>query len=241
MDQKIIEIMKNLGFEEREIKIYLSLLKNNSQTALQISKDIRIDRTTTYDILERLIDKGIISITIKNKIKNFSVIKPKELLLLFKEKYSSLENILPELTKIFKKSEKTQVKCELFQGREGIRTVIKNFLENYKDYKVIGIRKEYEEIIGYLNDQGILKLDQSKIKEIALVEKGAKFKKLKHGIYKYLNKKMCSPITTMIHGEIIIFFIWKEPYFAIKIENKSFSKAQEEYFDILWKLAESKQ
>ena len=63
---KIIYVLKNLGFEDKEIKIYLYLIKNPNSTVLQISKNIGIDRTTIYDILERLITKGIVSFIIKN-------------------------------------------------------------------------------------------------------------------------------------------------------------------------------
>jgi homoserine dehydrogenase len=34
--------------------------------------------------------------------------------------------------------------------------------------------------------------------------------------------------------DVVVFFIWEEPYYAIVIENKSFRNAQEEYFDLLW-------
>lgn len=183
-----------------------------------------------------MINKGVVSSTIKNKTKHFNALKPKELLIYFKEKYSSLEKILPELNKLASQ-EKEQIKCELFQGKAGLKTVLKDLIDSKKDYKTIGIRKEYEEILEYFNEQGILKLDSIKVKERAIVEKGQKFKKLKQGIYKYLDQKLLSPVTTLIYGDKIAFFIWQQPYFAIRVENKTFSKAQEEYFNLLWKIA----
>ena len=41
------EILIDLGFEDREIKVYLALLRDNTRPAFQISKETRIDRTTT--------------------------------------------------------------------------------------------------------------------------------------------------------------------------------------------------
>ena len=230
---KIYGILKNLGFEEKEIKIYLVLIKLGDAAALKISQEARIDRTTTYDILERLIGKGIVSSYVKNNSRTFSAISPNKLLIHFKEKFSSLESILPELNKIAtEKSEK--VKCELFVGKEGLKAVGKDLVNTAKEYRVIGIRKEYEEILGYFNDQSILKLDSFKAKEIAIVEKGAKFIKLKNGAYKYLDKKLLSPVTTLIYGNKVVFFIWKEPYFAVSIESTELARAQTEYFNILW-------
>ena len=231
------EIMEHLGFKDREIKIYIALIKEGLLTAFQISKETRIDRTTTYDVLERLIDKGVVSTLMKNKTKHFKALAPEELLQYFREKYSSLEKIIPELNAISKQT-KEQIKCELFQGKDGLKTVLKDLINAKKDYHVIGIRKEYEDILSYFNEQGILKLNELKVKEIAIVEKSAKFKKLKQGIYRYLDGKLISPITTLIYGNNVIFFIWVEPYFAIRIDNKYFREVQEEYFTLIWNAAQ---
>jgi len=174
MDNKIKSVLEELGLEEREINIYLTLISNQNLTALQISKHTRIDRTTTYDILERLMNKGITSSFIENKIKHFKALTPKKLLVHFKEKFSSLENILPSLNQIRDKS-KNPVSCELFQGKNGLKTLLRDFIESNTNYKAIGIRKDYEEILGHLTDQLILRLDNLNVKEMAIVERGAKF------------------------------------------------------------------
>ena len=234
---KIFEILKDLEFDDREIKIYLTLLRLGVSPALKISKEAGIDRTTAYDVLERLIIRGIVSSYVKNKSKQFSALTPEKLLSYFKEKYSSLENILPELKKISNQTPEI-VKCELFYGKEGLKSVGKDIVNNTKEYRVIGIRKEYEEILGDFNEQAILKLDQFKAKEMAIVEKNAKFTKLKNGEYRYLDKKLISPVTTLIYKNKVVFFIWKEPYFVVSIDNVQLAKAQREYFNFLWKIAQ---
>ncbi len=238
MDKELHEVLKDLGFKDKEIKIYLALLKEESLTVLQIGKEARIDRTTIYDVLERLIDKGVVSSSVKNKTKYFTALNPNELLIHFKEKYSSLEKILPELNKLSTKS-KPKIKFNLFQGKEGLKSVINELIEEKTDYKVIGMKKEYEEILSYFTKNALLKLNQSKVKEIAIVGKEAKFKKLRNGIYRYLDEALLSPITTLIYNDKVIFFIWIEPYFALSIENKEFRTSQEEYFNLLWKLAKN--
>jgi sugar-specific transcriptional regulator TrmB len=229
------EVLREMGFEEREVKIYLLLLKEGDLPALAISRKTEIDRTTIYDILEKLSNKGIVSVYIENKAKKFKALTPEKLLVFFKEKYSSLEKIIPELNKIIN-YEKDKTTCELFTGKEGLKSVLKDLISIKKDYKVIGIRKEYEDILGYFNNQGVLKFDEFNVKEKAIVEKGTEFKKLKKGDYRYINEKL-SPVTTLIYNDTVVFFLWTEPYFAFRIINKTFRKAQEEYFDILWKIA----
>lgn len=235
MNQEINNVLKDLGFEEREIKIYLVLSKEGNQTALQISKQANIDRTTTYDLLEKMIQKGIASSKIINNSKHFSTLSPNQLLTYFKEKYSSLEKIIPKLN-ILNETPEEKVNCELFQGLNGLKTVLKDLVNSKKDYRVIGIKKKYEEILNYFNEQGVIKLNDFNVKEIAITSKDEKFKKVAKGNYKYLDS-LSSDITTLIYGETVVFFIWKEPYFAIKIKNEEFVKGQEEYFNLIWKIA----
>ena len=237
---RVSEILKDLGFEEREIKIYLALLRLNDSPALKISKEIGIDRTTTYDILERLITKGIVSSYIKNNSKHFSSLTPEKLMTYFRDKYASLENILPELNKISNQTPEA-VKCELFYGLEGLKSVCKDIVKNAKEYRGIGsFRKEYEEVLGYFNEQAILKLDQFKAKEYAIIDKNAKFVKLKKGEYRYIDQRLISPVTTIIYNKKVVFLVWKEPYFAVRIENEQIMKAQTEYFNLVWKHANKK-
>jgi len=155
------------------------------------------------------------------------------------EKYSSLENVLPDLNNITDKS-KEIVRCELFQGVNGLKVVLKELLESNLEYKVIGIRKEYEEILSYFNDSGILKAEELKVKEKAIIERGSIFTKTKNGMYRYLDKDSLPPVTTLIYKNVVLFLIWKEPYFVIRIENKDFTKTQEEYFNLMWKIAKTK-
>ena len=70
---------------------------------------------------------------------------------------------------------------------------------------------------------------------MAIAKKDEKFRKLKKGKYKYLSETLSSDSTTLIYGNTVVFFIWKEPYFAIRIKNKEFVKGQKEHFNFLWK------
>ncbi|MDA3836125.1 MAG: hypothetical protein PF542_00725 [Nanoarchaeota archaeon] len=233
---KLISVLIEHGFEERSAKIYLYLLKNDDSTALEISKGVNIDRTTVYDLLEKLFSKGLVSSLQMNGSRRFRALGAEKLLVHFKEKYDSLEGILPDL-KNLELETVDKVSCEFFIGRDGLKIVLKDLINCGKDYKVIGIRKEYEELLGYFNEQGIIKLENFNVKEIAILEKGSNVKKVKGGKYRYLDKKLMSPITTLIYGDYVIFIIWNEPYYSVRIKSDSFVNGQLEYFDLLWGIA----
>jgi len=237
--KKIKEILKNLGLENKEAQIYLTLLKKGELTALQISRTTGLERTSIYDILAKLGEKGITATIQKNNTKTFKAIEPKELLLLFQEKYTSLEKILPKLNKLQQtKTENTT--CEFFTGKESLKTVLRNLIESKQNYFAIGLKQEYEDLLGYFINQGILKVNENKAKETVLVEEGTKFTKTKNGKYKFISKELSSNTTSIIYENTVIFLLWTQPYFAIRIKNKDLAKAQKNYFDLLWKTANTK-
>ena len=95
---------------------------------------------------------------------------------------------MPSLEEISKPNTKEKLKCEIFQGLEGLKTALKDLVKAKTDYKIIGIKEEYEKILGYFNEQGTIKLNQSKVKEEAIIEEGVIVKKLKNSIHKKIKK-----------------------------------------------------
>jgi len=55
------EILRQFGLREKEIKIYLSLLKLGTSSVRKVSSESRINRGTSYDVLKDLIKIGLVS------------------------------------------------------------------------------------------------------------------------------------------------------------------------------------
>jgi len=64
------EELMEIGLDEHEAEVYLFLLKNKNQTANEISKEMKINRSVVYSILERLIRKGLVSYVLINNVRN---------------------------------------------------------------------------------------------------------------------------------------------------------------------------
>jgi sugar-specific transcriptional regulator TrmB len=65
-----IELTK-LGLTEGEAKVYLALLKLGSSTVGPIVKKSKVAYSNIYEVLERLISKGLVSFIKKEKTKYF--------------------------------------------------------------------------------------------------------------------------------------------------------------------------
>ena len=62
MEYKILE---KLGLTETESKIYMILLRLGSTHVTPVIKKAELHRATVYDVLDRLIEKGLVSYIIK--------------------------------------------------------------------------------------------------------------------------------------------------------------------------------
>lgn len=233
-----MEILKKIGFEEREISTYLELLKSGKLTATSVSEKTGIDRSTIYRILNGLIKKGFVNSFVRNNVKYFGACDPGILLKYASEIKLEMEQKLGEL-KNLKICEKTKAKVEVYEGKEGAKSVLKDILKTGKDYFVFGYDCQFKKVFPetYL-EQYLRQLKEKKITEMMLVKEGTKIPEeyMSQTTLKFLPKDMISPSTLLIYGNKIAHIVWIEPYFIIVIENKEISDSMKNYFDLLWKI-----
>ena len=123
------QILQNIGFTDKESRIYLASLEIGSAPASDIAKKAQLNRVTAYEILKKLVHQGLARTYIKNKIKYFSVIEPKILLNKQKDYLSNFEKSLPELESVYKKSP-NKPKISFYEGPEFLKNVYEATLNN---------------------------------------------------------------------------------------------------------------
>jgi HTH-type transcriptional regulator, sugar sensing transcriptional regulator len=74
-DIAIMDIIKKAGFSEYEAKCYLALLERDSMSVNDIAKLAGIPRPSTYDVLEQLMAKGLVT-AIPGKTKRYAAADP---------------------------------------------------------------------------------------------------------------------------------------------------------------------
>jgi len=120
----IHEKLKQAGLTGNQTKVYLELTKKGELSANQLSKNLGLDRTLTYTILNNLVEKGQISHITKENKKFFKVANPENLLNPIKSKEVIILDLIKELSKI-KSKEQIETDINIYEGREGIRTLMK--------------------------------------------------------------------------------------------------------------------
>lgn len=141
MEAQVEEILSDIGLSEKEIIIYLVLLKIGEETASRISEIADLNRVTTYSILKSLTEKGFCSSYDKNNIQYFKSVTPESILGLLEEKKKRFGLILSQL----KQQEKKVVdkpEIAIFEGKRGIASLMALILEDAENKK---------EVLGYGN------------------------------------------------------------------------------------------
>lgn len=128
--------LKKLNFSDKEAKVYLALLELGEAPVQKIFEKAKVNRATTYIVLEALQKRGVVSTVEKDKKTVFAAESPRALLKLFraqeqelKEKQNEFKKTLPELEALFNLSaEKPTVK--FFAGPGGVRAVREDILQS---------------------------------------------------------------------------------------------------------------
>lgn len=130
----LISELEKIGLSEKEARVYLAALELGHTPVQAISKKARVNRATTYVILDTLIKKGLCSTYQEGKKTRYIAESPQTLGTLFaikkkeiEEKQKHLEQVLPQLKSIYNVQEGKPV-VRFFEGKEGLVTMINELL-----------------------------------------------------------------------------------------------------------------
>ena len=241
MEEKFFEILESIGLHKNEIIIYFDLIKVGHSSAHEVSNRTKIHRPNVYDILEKLIKKGIVTQSIEDNVKIFYPVSPQNLLNYLKQKEYDLKKIIPEIEKIHSHPpEKRRV--TMSEGIKSFRIILNDLLEKNEPIYVYGIPKGVSEIIGgFIEDFHERRMKKGIImKHIYNKDAQERMKflnKLDYTEAKFFPSNYNTTITTLICGDTVLLNFWEDPISTIVIENKAVAEAYKKYFDILWEEA----
>jgi len=187
------EELENIGLTKSEVAVYVTLLKIGQSSTGKIVKNAKISSGKIYEILEKLIDKGLVSFILINNVKHYKSSDPKEIKKYITKKKQEIERkeleinkLLPQLSNL-KKSSKKEYSAEIYMGFNGIKTAIMESLENIKsEYLSLGgsslRNKEY--MIMWNQVFNILSKKKIKIKNILSDTSEKSMKELKQFSFK---------------------------------------------------------
>tara|TARA_Y100000310_G_C20685833_1_gene818910 strand:- start:542 stop:1303 length:762 start_codon:yes stop_codon:yes gene_type:complete len=232
--------LEKLNFTVNESKVYLTLLKIGPSMAGAIAKEAKLDRSSTYNALKLLTERGIVSTIHETKRSIYVPSNPKKILDYFQEKEEIAKRIIPSLEQQYK-TKKEKGSFLFFQGYKGLKTVFQDILDNVgknEEYLVMSSEGLFTERMPYYAPIFRKRKLSKKIKtKMLLREDREKKTKSKHTEYRKLPSDVISPASINIYDGKVAIFMWKETPEAILIEDKDVSQTFKNYFNFIWKNA----
>lgn len=131
--QQLEKDIEKLGLSTKEAKVYIALLDLGRGNVTKIASRAVINRTTTYDILSGLTEKGLVMVSGYEPKQEFEALPPERVIdYLFneqqkiEEKKKSARDIVPRLAAMFNKSDRPKV--VFYEGTGGLEKAYEDTL-----------------------------------------------------------------------------------------------------------------
>lgn len=247
------EILSQIGLTDSERKVYLALLELGDSTRGEIVNKSKVAGSKVYELLEKLQEKGLVSIYSQNKIKHFKPVNPKQILNYIEIKKNEIlsiekdaNNILPMLLGKFNASKENQ-EVELLTGIHGLEIIFREQIDIMKKGEtcyVIGGTKGSDEVavqaffekIHLLREQKKIKTRMLfNLKQKSSTEKLYSTKKYPQTETRFIEHS--SPVAINIYKDRTAIIIFGKEISTIIIKSQDVANSFMEYFNILWKIA----
>lgn len=233
-----------MGLDGKEAQVYLSLLEIGEASIAKITKKSGVKRTTVYNAIEALKEKGLVSATIKKQGILYLAEDPRKLEQKLNEKMLSLKNILPELLSISNFIDK-KPKIRYFEGIEGIKEVYRDTL-NYPGQETLAWASQ--DAVKYFESDWLWKnyLPQrieKKIWQRAIVPDNPEIREFTTENQKHLRRTKFIPKDRMpfeveinLYGDQKIAVMSFEEKLGLIIESKKIYNTLKNIFEIMWEM-----
>lgn len=252
--KSIEKFLIDFGLNEKEISIYLALLRSGPSTVMDISRDTAIKRSTTHNTVEELIKKGLVTQTNYGERRMVVAEDPEKLNFLLDQKkwqlkqisdalpqaISQIYNIVPDIKST------TDVEVKYYEGSSAIRSIYREVLKTNELRSYVNINKIFEvfpenpQLFPAEVDKGHLKMWEI-IEDSPTSREYIKTVDKKNYKYKTFSDKWNSKMFfdyMIFKGHIVIISAEGQPATvkAVMIINDSIYENAKLLFDMMWDL-----
>lgn len=247
----INELLKQLGFGDKEIAVYLALLQHGKITPASLAKIVGLNRSTVYSVAKELARKGVIAEDLGTKTLYLIAKPPQNLQVLaqkeekdLEEKKNIIQNAIQELQSITKSTQYTIPKI-VFIAEDELNDYLykqtpvwdKSILQydgtwwGFQDHSFVQF---YEAWIDWYwqtgsNSKTLLKLLSNEVAE------QIKKKKYERRQIRFWKESHNFTATTWTLGDYVVMIATaQKPHYLIELHDAVFAHNQREVFKGVW-------
>lgn len=245
----ILQALKEFGMTDEEAGIYLSIHAYKADTALKLSRNMKLPRTTVYRLLDNLIAKGFVLTRLGERGTRYTTLPIEDFGFILESKELELAQLkkklpdLADLVKVVSGAEQDKQQVTYYHSVEGIKQV------TYNSLKAKGELLTFE--VGTMNS--FMDREESEQYRRRFVENKIHIRTLTNSSYiepwtnitemvnKYWEIRYIAPITKPFEFEILIYndiyamyrYLGSE-IFCVEIQSAQLAQMQKQLFEYLW-------
>lgn len=237
--------LAEIGLDSKEAIVYVSIAELGQSTASRIARHTKLKRTTVYNLIPPLLDKGLIEKSLIKNISYFGISNIKNLSEHIEQKVQIAKQIEQELIKI-KSATPIKSKISTFEGVDGLKKVYADIMESspkgsvlYAFFHVENNAKHPPKKVLEIETANRVKkgirlrliTDQKTIENYSWRSDGTELREIK-----YIGPTYNLPINgeTIVTPTKIIHISYVDDFLCTIIENRDVVEMQKLLFEQLW-------
>lgn len=230
--------LKQYGLSEKEILVYTAILPLDSSKLQDIAKRVDLPRTTIYNTLNYLCQKGIVSFITKGSVRCYQAADPQKLVDALDERKNLLKSVLPQL-KVLQENKKADSSVEIFQGQKGLFTILADIFSKKQMLYYFGSYSLSKEILKHQPEHfRTIRLERKIPAKIVMdfydeeIFHAAEYKRITEMRFNDSLKEF--PCMVFIYGKKVALYTLKKDLIGLIISNEQVAEAMKIVFDLYW-------
>lgn len=244
--------LKHLGLSDKESSVYLASLELGPASVQDISHKSKVNRATTYVMIESLTGRGLMSTFTKGKKRFYSPESPERLVSIIEHERQALDTrmgelhrVMPALSALYN-AEGAKPQIRYLEGPEGIETVRQVFERLQGDsVEIVPLDDVHqtEELMGDARDRHhqTLKRRENTFRVLAVTKETDTTCLPEMGQGEW---RIISPEEFPIHGSIVVradhvfLFSYRSALISAVIRSQEIADAVRALFNLAWRATE---
>ena len=245
VNEIFLELFQELGLSRNEAKIYGCLLESGESSVGEVATAAGVHRRNVYDVLYRLLEKGLIFEIIQGSENRYQAVDPHKLQDLVIEEEQVLSEALPGLKELYEGTPEVD-EVLVYRGVEGWKRYMRDIIRVGEDfYSIAGkgawldqrMRKFFPWFMQEIKGSGITlhHLFDHEVKEAALP-----IVDFVGECYKFLPKEYSAPAAIDVFGDHVNIALNREleafesEYAFTVVVNRSMAESFRTWFRYMW-------
>ena len=251
-ENKISSVLFEIGLTEIQSNVYFNILKSGGSTVTKIAKSLKINRTNSYIIIDKLKSLNLVweDNLPKGKIiyaKSYDVIlknlnRKKELLSDFEK---DVNGLIPVFNSYVNQKSKLYPRVRIYEGVEGLNEITYDIIDsnfNLSEILLFSNQEDEQKLFNAANhDDFIKRRIKNKINIRVLATNNRKGVELQSLDKKYLRETKLLPKSFNFNSEVYIYNdklamidLKENNIVGVIIESQELSNIQKQLFEFLW-------